>query len=130
MVLSRIAGTITVVRIWIYAISAVKRFLPGWMMPWHLWKVLDMLTQIENTPDGYIVGIFLRDGTGCGRWYRLRNFGDRQGDAIEFREWDLPTFTDAQIRLCIKTFKIENKYKRLDKNKYAKVQIFQPGIGR
>lgn len=82
-----------------------------------------MLTQIENTPDGYIVGIFLRDGTGCGRWYRLRNFGDRQGDAIEFREWDLPTFTDAQIRLFIKTFKIENKYKRLDKNKYAKIQI-------
>lgn len=67
MVLLRIAGTITVVRIWIYAISAVKRVLPGWMMPWHLWKVWDMLTQIENTPDGYIVGIFLRDGTGCGR---------------------------------------------------------------
>ena len=83
-----------------------------------------MLTQIENTSDGYIVGIFLIDGAGCGSWYRLRNFGDRQGDAIEFREWDLPEFTDAQIGLFIKTFKIENKYKRLDKNKYAKVQIF------
>lgn len=83
-----------------------------------------MLTQIENTPDGYIVGIFLMDGGGSGSWYRLRNFGDRQGDAIEFREWDLPGFTDAQIRLFIKTFRIENKYKRLDKNKYAKVQIF------
>lgn len=80
-----------------------------------------MLTQIENTPDGYIVGIFLPDGTGCGHWYRLRNFGDRQGDAIEFREWDLPTFTYAQIRLFINTFKIENKYKRLNTNKYAKV---------
>ena len=83
-----------------------------------------MLTQIENTPYGYIVGIFLMDGDGCGSWHRLRNFGDRQGDAIAFREWDLPTFTDAQIRLFIKTFRIENKYKRLDKNKYAKVQIF------
>lgn len=83
-----------------------------------------MLTQIENTPDGYIVGVYLRDGNGYGQWHRLRNFGDRQGDAIEFREWDLPEFTDAQIRLFIKTFRIENKYKRLDKNKYAKVQIF------
>ena len=83
-----------------------------------------MMAQIENTPDGYIVGVYLRDGAGFGSWYRLRNFGDRQGDAIEFREWDLSEFTDAQIRLFIKTFKIENKYKRLDKNKYAKVQIF------
>ena len=82
-----------------------------------------MMAQIENTPDGYIVGVFLRDGNGCGQWHRLRNFGDRQGDAIAFREWDLPTFTDAQILLFIKTFKIENKYKRLDKNKYAKIQI-------
>ena len=89
-----------------------------------------MMAQIENTPDGYIVGVFLRDGNGYGQWHRLRNFGDRQGDAIAFREWDLPTFTDAQIRLFIQTFKIENKYKRLDKNKYAKVQIFQPGNGR
>lgn len=55
---------------------------------------------------------------GCG------NICDHQGDAIAFLEWDLPTFTDAQIQLFIKTFKIENKYKRLDKNKYAKVQIF------
>ena len=80
-----------------------------------------MMAQIENTPDGYIVGVFLRDGNGYGQWHRLRNFGDRQGDAIEFREWDLPTFTDTQIRLFIKTFNIENKYKRLDKNKDAKV---------
>ena len=83
-----------------------------------------MMAQIENTPDGYIVGVYLRDGNGNGHWYRLRNFGDRQGDALSFREWDLPPFTDTQIRLFIKTFKIENKYKRLDKNKYAKVQIF------
>lgn len=79
-----------------------------------------MLTQIENTPDGYIVGVYLRDGTGYGRWYRLRNFGNRQGDAIAFREYDLPTFTDQQIKLFIKTFDINAQYLRIAKNKYIK----------
>jgi hypothetical protein len=26
-----------------------------------------MMAQIENTPDGYIVGVFLRDGNGYGQ---------------------------------------------------------------
>ena len=79
-----------------------------------------MLTQIENTPDGYIVGIFLMDGAGCGSWYRLRNFGDRQGDAIAFREYDLPTFSDQQIKLFIKTFDVSKKYMRKEKGRYVK----------
>lgn len=79
-----------------------------------------MLTQIENTPDGYIVGVYLRDGNGYGQWHRLRNFGDRQGDAIEFREYDLPGFTDQQINLFIKTFNISQKYMRKTKGRYVK----------
>lgn len=79
-----------------------------------------MLSQIENTPDGYIVGVFLRDGNGYGRWYRLRNFGDRQGDAIAFRDYDLPGFTDQQIKLFIKTFDVDKKYMRKEKGRYVK----------
>lgn len=79
-----------------------------------------MLSQIENTPDGYIVGVYLRDGNGYGRWYRLRNFGGRQGDAIEFRDYDLPGFTDQQIKLFIKTFDVKTQYIRIAKNKYIK----------
>ena len=79
-----------------------------------------MLTQIENTPDGYIVGVYLRDGNGYGQWHRLRNFGDYQGDAIEFREYDLPTFSDQQINLFIKTFNISQKYTRKAKGRYVK----------
>lgn len=79
-----------------------------------------MITQIENTPDGYIVGVYLRDGNGYGQWHRLRNFGDRQGDAIEFRDYDIPTFTDQQIRLFIKTFKVEQQYIRIARNRYVK----------
>lgn len=79
-----------------------------------------MITQIENTPQGYIVGAFLRDDRGYGSWVRLRNFGDRQGDAIEFREWDLPDFSVQEIRMFAKTFKIENKYKRVARRHYVK----------
>ena len=80
-----------------------------------------MLTQIENTPQGYIVGAFLRDDLGHGTWVRLRNFGDRQGDAIEFREWDLPDFSLDEIKVFGKTFKIERRYKRLGRRKYVTI---------
>lgn len=79
-----------------------------------------MIAQIENTPDGYIVGVYLRDGNGYGQWHRLRNFGDRQGDAIEFREYDLPTFSNQQINLFIKTFDVDQKYIRKAKGRYVK----------
>ncbi len=79
-----------------------------------------MMAQIENTPDGYIVGVFLRDGNGYGQWHRLRNFGDRQGDAIAFRKFDLPTFSDQQIKLFIKTFDVGKKYMRKEKGRYVK----------
>ena len=79
-----------------------------------------MIAQIENTPDGYIVGVYLRDGNGYGQWHRLRNFGDRQGDAIEFREYDLPTFSYQQIELFVKTFDVGQKYMRKAKGRYVK----------
>ena len=79
-----------------------------------------MMAQIENTPDGYIVGVYLRDGNGNGNWYRLRNFGDSQGDAIAFREYDLPTFSNQQIELFIKTFDVGKKYMRKEKGRYVK----------
>ena len=80
-----------------------------------------MMAQIENTPDGYIVGVYLRDGNGNGHWYRLRNFGDRQGDAIEFRDYDLPTFSNQQIELFLKTFDFGKKYMRKEKGRYVKM---------
>lgn len=80
-----------------------------------------MISQIENTPDGYIVGVYLRDGNGYGRWYRLRNFGDRQGDAIAFRDYDLPTFDITRIKMFAKTFDITRKYVRKRKDCYVKI---------
>ena len=83
-------------------------------------RMVIMLTQIENTPNGYIVGVYIRDGAGNGQWHRLRNFGPRQGDAIEFRDWDIPKFSDAEINGFIRTFKIEDKYERIVFHKYRK----------
>lgn len=80
-----------------------------------------MLTSTENTPQGYVVSVYY-DVTGNGNyhWEKLRNFGDRQGDVIEFRDYDLPALSDAQIRQLIRQFDINVKYKRLGKNRYGK----------
>lgn len=80
-----------------------------------------MITQVENTPDGYIVGIYLVGENGVGHWHWLRNFGERQGDAFAFRDWDLSKLCDSQIRMLIKQFNINTKYIRLSENRYAKV---------
>ena len=80
-----------------------------------------MLTNTENTPHGYVVSVYYDlTGSGSYHWEKLRNFGDRQGDAIEFREYDLPGLSDANIRQLIRQFDINTKYIRLGKNRYGK----------
>lgn len=78
-----------------------------------------MLTQVENTLQGYIVGVYLQDGNGCGHWHRLRNFGDGQGDAFMFRE-EIPEFSDIVIRAMAKSFDIDVVYHRIGPNRYAR----------
>ena len=74
-----------------------------------------MLFQIENTPDGYIVGVY-HDLY----WHRLRNFGARQGDAIAFKEWDCPNLSEDQLRILEKQFRIDVKYIRVSSTKFIK----------
>ena len=71
-----------------------------------------MLTQIENTAHGYIAGVYIYDGAGNGQWMRLRNFGSREGHAIEYCDYDIPKLSDAMIIATAKRFNIERKYKR------------------
>lgn len=80
-----------------------------------------MITQIENTPQGYLVGCYLRDGNGDGHWHRLRNFGPYQGDAIEYRDIDVPELSDIILKATIKAFDISKIYKRIGKGKYRAV---------
>jgi len=79
-----------------------------------------MITQIENTPDGYVVGIYLRDEYGMGHWHRLRNFGDSEGDAKAFRDIDLPELTDVKITALIRQYDHCTVYRRAGKNRYIK----------
>ena len=55
------------------------------------------------------------------RWYSLRNFGDRQGDSIVFKEFDCPNLTDAQVRMLINNFDKNRKYIRID-SRHFKIQ--------
>ncbi len=70
--------------------------------------------------DGYIVRVLYDMGEGL-RWYSLRNFGDRQGDSIAFKEFDCPNLTDVQVRMLIKNFDKNRKYIRID-SRHFKVQ--------
>ena len=63
--------------------------------------------QVENNPEGYVVSCY-HDL----QWHPLRNFGERQGDAFAFRQWDCPKLSDNQIRSLEKAYSKERKYIR------------------
>lgn len=70
--------------------------------------------------DGYLVSVHILDEKGNGRWYPLRNFGDRQGDARIYREEDCPKLTEADIKMTIRSYRADVKYIRLGFKKYRK----------
>lgn len=77
-----------------------------------------MIASIENTSYGYVVQVYLRDEQGCGHWYPLRNFGDREGDAKEFLNIDLPELSDTIVRHLAKRYDKSFRYVRVSKNRY------------
>lgn len=81
-----------------------------------------MQFQIRNTPQGYVVEAHVIDDPNglLGHWHPLRNFGDRQGDAIAFRDFDCPQLTDAHIRALIRAYNPETKYIRVNGRKFIK----------
>lgn len=84
-----------------------------------------MMTQVENTPDGYVVSAYLDDGRGYGRWTPLRNFGDRQGDAMEFCHIDCPKLDEREIRLLAKTYNQERIFMRIHHGKSERASIIR-----
>ena len=79
-----------------------------------------MQFQIENTPNGYVVEAYVIEDVNSlrGYWHPLRNFGERQGDAIAFRDYDCPKLSDAELRLLIKAYSPEKKYERINGRKF------------
>ena len=74
-----------------------------------------MMFQIENTPGGYVVSCYYDL-----HWHPLRNFGDRQGDARFFKEYDCPRLEDGMIRALIKHYDPSVKYIRLNGSRFKK----------
>lgn len=73
-----------------------------------------------NYNDGYEVAVLMEDERGLRRWLPLRNFGDRQGDAIVFKYNDCPKLSDAQLRMLIKRFDRNVKYERINERRFVK----------
>ena len=74
----------------------------------------EMMFQVGNTPEGYVVSCY-HDGN----WHPLRNFGERQGDAFAFRDWDCPHLDDAHIRMLERAYSKDKRYIRHSSTKFA-----------
>ena len=72
-----------------------------------------MMYQVENTPCGYVVICYYDL-----HWHPLRNFGDRQGDAFAFRDWDCPHLSDTQIKMLERAYNKDRKYIRVSSTKF------------
>lgn len=77
--------------------------------------------QICNTPDGYVVNALVSEPPSSYRsWMPLRNFGDRQSDAIIFKNEDCPKLNEFLLKMLIRGYNKEIKYKRINSGKFVK----------
>lgn len=77
--------------------------------------------QISNTHDGYIVSAFVYTSAMHKEWKPLRNFGDRQSDALIFLHEDCPQLSETSISLLVKNYKVEYKYKRVSARRFVRL---------
>ena len=75
--------------------------------------------QINNTPDGYVVEIYREVGAFY-VWAKLANFGDNQGDARFFKEYDAPRLTEKEIQTLISTYDKREIFRKLATGHYQK----------
>jgi hypothetical protein len=77
--------------------------------------------QISNTPDGYVVSALVSEPPSSYRsWMPLRNFGDRQSDAIIFKNEDCPKLNEFLLKMLIRGYNKEIKYTRINSRKFVK----------
>ena len=75
--------------------------------------------QINNTPDGYVVEVYREVGAFYD-WAKLANFGDNQGDARFFKEYDAPRLAEWQIRSLIDNYDKSVIFRKLATGHYQK----------
>ena len=77
--------------------------------------------QICNTPDGYVVQALVSEPPSSYRcWKPLRNFGDRQSDAIIYKNEDCPKLNEYLLKMIIKDYRKDAKYIRVNSRKFIK----------
>lgn len=79
--------------------------------------------QIANEPQGYVVMAYMPTAENVYGWMPLRNFGDRQGDAIDFRDTDAPKLTLGQLRALVKRYNPNVRYQRINGRRYVRQYI-------
>jgi len=79
----------------------------------------------DRDSNGYLVMVRMENANGF-RWCSpMRNFGDRQSDAMNFRDWDCPKFTETQIKAFVTSYKPNEKYKRIGFRKYRRINDYE-----
>lgn len=73
--------------------------------------------QINYTTDGYIVEVF---NTNTGHWDPIANFGDNQGDARYFMEYDAPRLPNPQLRDLVEDYDKVEIFHKLAAGHYQK----------
>lgn len=76
-----------------------------------------MMFQVENNPEGYVVSCY-KDM----HWHPLRNFGERQGDAFAFRDWDCPHLSDSEINILIRRYDKGRIYERISSRQFKTIK--------
>lgn len=79
-----------------------------------------MIFGREQINGDYVVRAFVDLGDGTCRWYSLRNFGSRQGDSIEFKEFDCPLLSIEHIRVLARNYNADVKYERINGRRFVK----------
>ena len=81
-----------------------------------------MQFQVAERNGDYIVEAYVIDDPNSlrGHWFPLRNFGDHQGDAISFKEYDCPRLDDFHLRALIKNYNPAVRYSRISGTKFTK----------
>lgn len=78
-----------------------------------------MIAQVENLSVGYVVSVYFQlPGDTMPHWYRVKNFGDRQGDAFDMVHYDIHDMDDARIISLIRSYDPSRTYIRLRAGQY------------
>ena len=76
--------------------------------------------RTENNGDYIVSAYFQMPSDGCCQWHHLRNFGSRQGDAIEFMEYDCPKLPYEHIVQLAKRYDASVRWKRVSGDRFVR----------